>query len=382
MIGSVERYTTNGKPRWRLRWLAHGQRMSQSFTSHAELVTFRRELAMKRAGGVKKTISWLIDEFIAYKRDLAERGQLEHATADDYEFALRRWVGRDAKFASIKLSELDAVVVREFFKRLVGANSDSAVRRARTHTSVMLGWAVENGWLSINPVRDVKLKLSQRHAVQDDLDRLDWDDIEITRLTIPTPGEVRSILASADRLGIRSSAMVRLLFFGGLRVSEMLGLPINAVRREEGGCVTIKIVQRAASKRPVVGRLKNRGSRRQITVAPEAGNALSEYLLSAGVQQGLVFGTSNGTPLLYKNFHARIWKPVLGGAGLAKPVSPHDARHFAISALIAAGTQPKEIQAFAGHATLQITMDTYGHLFPSELRDIAIADAIAKQIGG
>src|SRR5262249_22203520 len=44
----------------------------------------------------------------------------------------------------------------------------------------------------------------------------------------------------------------------------------------------------------------------------------------------------------------------------------HGLRHFAVSCWIETGMTPKTVQTFAGHASLQITMDRYGHLFPSE----------------
>ena len=44
----------------------------------------------------------------------------------------------------------------------------------------------------------------------------------------------------------------------------------------------------------------------------------------------------------------------------------HGLRHFAVSTWIEAGLAPKTVQTFAGHASLQVTMDRYGHLFPSD----------------
>jgi integrase len=43
----------------------------------------------------------------------------------------------------------------------------------------------------------------------------------------------------------------------------------------------------------------------------------------------------------------------------------HALRHFAISCWIDAGLKPKTVQTFAGHSSLQVTMDRYGHLFIS-----------------
>jgi len=46
----------------------------------------------------------------------------------------------------------------------------------------------------------------------------------------------------------------------------------------------------------------------------------------------------------------------------------HDLRPTFISLLIEHGAHPKYIQDQAGHSSIQVTMDTYGHLFPSRDR--------------
>ena len=55
-----------------------------------------------------------------------------------------------------------------------------------------------------------------------------------------------------------------------------------------------------------------------------------------------------------------------GGPPSAARFNWHALRHFAVSTWIEAGLTPKAVQTFAGHASLAITMDRYGHLFPSE----------------
>jgi integrase len=57
----------------------------------------------------------------------------------------------------------------------------------------------------------------------------------------------------------------------------------------------------------------------------------------------------------------------------------HALRHFAISCWIDAGLPPKTVQTFAGHSSLQVTMDRYGHLFRSD-RHASAMDAIASEI--
>jgi integrase len=55
----------------------------------------------------------------------------------------------------------------------------------------------------------------------------------------------------------------------------------------------------------------------------------------------------------------------------------HALRHFAISCSIEADLRPKTVQTFAGHSSLQVTMDRYGHLFKSDDHKAAM-DAIAE----
>ncbi len=46
----------------------------------------------------------------------------------------------------------------------------------------------------------------------------------------------------------------------------------------------------------------------------------------------------------------------------------HDLRHTYASLLIEQGAHPKYIQEQMGHSSIQVTMDTYGHLFPNRNR--------------
>ena len=43
----------------------------------------------------------------------------------------------------------------------------------------------------------------------------------------------------------------------------------------------------------------------------------------------------------------------------------HTLRHIAASLIIEQGWQPKRVQAVMGHASMAMTFDRYGHLFPT-----------------
>jgi integrase len=58
-------------------------------------------------------------------------------------------------------------------------------------------------------------------------------------------------------------------------------------------------------------------------------------------------------------------------AGLPEDLRLYDLRHTCALLLIVQGASVKAVQAQLGHATASITLDTYGHLFPSEMEMLA-----------
>ena len=66
--------------------------------------------------------------------------------------------------------------------------------------------------------------------------------------------------------------------------------------------------------------------------------------------------------------------------GVPVGVGLHVLRHTCVSNLIKGGRREKEIQEWVGHDSIVETMDTYGHLFPDSMLDLADKlDAYALQ---
>ena len=68
-----------------------------------------------------------------------------------------------------------------------------------------------------------------------------------------------------------------------------------------------------------------------------------------------------------------------GGAVRAK-YSLHALRHACAALCIAQGVAPKRIQAWMGHASITMTYDRYGYLFPSDESDSAAVATIAAAL--
>jgi integrase len=87
----------------------------------------------------------------------------------------------------------------------------------------------------------------------------------------------------------------------------------------------------------------------------------------------VVFTSPLGQPLRNSNFRRKIWNPAVESAGLAPGLRIHDLRHTCASLLIAQGAHPKAAQVHLGHSSISVTMDRYGHLFPSDTQALSVA---------
>jgi integrase len=82
----------------------------------------------------------------------------------------------------------------------------------------------------------------------------------------------------------------------------------------------------------------------------------------------LVFGRTPETPFVpstIDNHAQECWSALE-----LDLLTMHEARHTFASLLIDAGTNPKAVQEFMGHANITETFDTYGHLFPGSRDEV------------
>jgi len=81
----------------------------------------------------------------------------------------------------------------------------------------------------------------------------------------------------------------------------------------------------------------------------------------------LVFVNSAGHILQHPNLRTRVFWPALAKAGLRR-IRLHDLRHTYASMLIQNGESLAYVRDQLGHHSIQITVDTYGHLVPGANR--------------
>lgn len=174
-----------------------------------------------------------------------------------------------------------------------------------------------------------------------------------------------SAASSANRV------LILLLAYTGLRWSEAAALRVGKVdleKRRIRVSVTFSDV-----KGELIEQLPKTGERRTVPI-PAFLVAELKPLVDGRDADAYVFTTKRGAPLRIHNWRNREFSKARKSAGLdGMGLTPHKLRHTAASLAIAAGADVKVVQQMLGHATATMTLDTYGHLFPDRLDEVADA---------
>jgi integrase len=136
-------------------------------------------------------------------------------------------------------------------------------------------------------------------------------------------------------------------------------------------------VRQRADRHGTIGRPKSAAGERTVPLPPMVIAALREHRLAcANSELGLAFPNSKGgidhrNSIVERGFHpAQVAAGVVDRHGRAKYPGLHSLRHFYASWCINRRADGglelplKVVQARLGHASIQMTADVYGHLFP------------------
>ncbi len=158
---------------------------------------------------------------------------------------------------------------------------------------------------------------------------------------------------------LRASAFWAVALFCGLRRGELRGLQWTNVDFDNG------LIRVERSWDPVKGPVdvKTGAGRRAVPMAFVVRRELMAHKQRTQRDgPDLVFGRTKTEAFFASTIRARANK-AWQEAGL-EPITPHEARHCAISYFIAAGLDWKQISTWAGHGDVRQTWNRYGHLVP------------------
>lgn len=162
--------------------------------------------------------------------------------------------------------------------------------------------------------------------------------------------------------------LIRFACLTGLRQGELFALRDRSIDLQRATL----LVEAGAREGKIVA-TKTAAGTRQVRLSAEAAAILRAQLLARTPNElGLVFPTPGGSVWRKDNFMARIFRPAVRRSNL-QPLRFHDLRHTYAALMVAAGAHPKLLQAQLGHTSINVTLNTYGHLFPDAFVDVGPA---------
>ncbi len=177
------------------------------------------------------------------------------------------------------------------------------------------------------------------------------------------PEETLALIEAArtpDALGLRDVAMLETLYGAGLRVSELVGLPLSGLDR-----------------RAQILRIVGKGRKeRVVPLGAAASEAIEAYLEGGRVallagrpdRSHALFLSRRGNAMTRQNFFDRLRGHARRAGIPVDRVSPHVLRHAFATDLLGGGADLRAIQSMLGHADLSTT-EIYTHVSRSKLRE-------------
>ena len=237
-------------------------------------------------------------------------------------------------------------LLRDFLAALTGLGL-SATSQARTLSGIkaFYEFLIMEDLLKLDPTDTLESPKPGRHLP----DTLSYPDVE-------------KLLAASDLStleGLRSRALLEILYSSGLRVSELCDLKLSNVYFDQGFM-----------------RVLGKGNKeRLVPIGREAVKHLHFYL--GGVRQHLVvqpgyedvvFLNQRGTRLSRVTVFTTI-KKLAEQAGLRQTISPHTLRHSFATHLLEGGADLRAVQEMLGHASITTT-EIYTHLDRDYLKQV------------
>lgn len=234
----------------------------------------------------------------------------------------------------------------------------AATTRARRLSAVrqLYRFAFEEGWRTENPAAQIKGPRKKRHLPNT------LTEVEVDRML---DASLKTGRNASDRL--RNSCLMQLLYATGMRVTELVSLPLAAVRGN-----------------PEMIFVKGKGGKeRMVPLSPPAKMSIAAYLQDLDKRQDLA--QTKGVPpskflfpsngklghLTRIRFYTLV-KEIAVCAGISpNTVTPHTLRHAFATHLLANGADLRVIQMLLGHADVATT-EIYTHVLDEKLKSLVL----------
>lgn len=361
-IEPTTKHPVSGRPardtRWRARYRdPRGKQRSRTFDRKADAERFLATVVtdMNRGEWIdprmsRTTFGSWADAW------WATTVHLRASTRKGYATALRSRIR--PRFDDTPVGAIDRTAVKEFVAEMAARPlAPKTIANTALVLRLVLQEAVEGGAIKENPAANLRLPLVRRQEPR-----------------FLTAEEVHA-LAEATRAPY--GFLILFAAYTGLRPSELCGLRVGRLDLLRGRVEVVETLMQVEGE-TVIGPTKSDRTRSvplpaflRDEAAVFLGHRRAE-LRRPLAPEDLVFppiaskhGATRADFLYAESIRRYILKPALAAADLPSDVRTHDLRHTCASLLISLGAHPRAIMERLGHSDISVTLNVYGHLFPS-----------------
>lgn len=276
---------------------------------------------------------------LAYARDLKDFSE---------------WIAqRDLDFASCAREDIEAYLISCDKQGL------AASTRARRLSAIkqLFRFSVEEDWRADNPAQQIRGPGREKRLPKTLSEAEVSDLLDAARSYGKTPEE-----------RARDTCLMELLYATGMRVSELIGLPVAAARGH-----------------PEMLLIRGKGGKeRLVPLSAAAKLALQDWLDHRDTSEAEAFEAKKQAPskFLFPSrgklghltrhwFYGRIKDLAVVANVAPNSVTPHTLRHAFATHLLAHGADLRSIQTLLGHADVSTT-EIYTHVLEDRLRDLVL----------
>ncbi len=298
----------------------------------------------------------LIEDFLEHLEIEAGRSK---KTIENYRLYLERFLMISQEILNkdeVRANEITREVLRKYRLKLNRFKSEYGEEDLKTITQAYHLVALR-GFMKYLARREIKSLdpslIDLPHIIRKQVTFLHYDEVE----------EMLEQIDLSNESGLRDRAIIELLYSGGLRVSELVGLNRDSINLERREFV-----------------VRGKGSKdRPIFVSRAAADRIQDYLdartdslpaLFLNNSRNLQAVDNSGN---YRRITARSVERIVEKyarlAGITKHVSPHTLRHSFATDLLMNGADIRSVQSMLGHADISTTQ-IYTHVTDKHLKEV------------
>lgn len=297
--------------------------------------------------------------FKTYSQDWLDRCEkkLRPATNRRYEEVLRIHIWPYEGFRNIRVDNLSRREIKNFLHKLFKTRSAASVEIAHSILCGILEEAVDDQLISSNPARNLRNKVLPPRSERN-----------VREVNVFSMEERNLFLEQAEKVCSWPELLVfKVMALSGMRLGEAL-----ALRRENLDLENMAYEVKESFGAHGFGKPKSKNGYRSVDLPDDLIEEMEAYILHLR-KKALQDGRGTEVDLLFLDPKEKyrcpysqrkiqdIMRKVCRLAGL-KRRHPHELRHTYATIMLLANQSPAYVKEQLGHYSIQMTVDTYGHL--------------------